>query len=74
LYLFLINTQWLHIFWITDEFVVDLLAIHETNIKAHVLVWLAIFIDYLEIPVIIDTIKKVRIEGKKAFAEEEAGE
>jgi hypothetical protein len=68
-YLILLNTQWIHILWITDEYVVDLLEIHEVNLAAHIMVWAAILIDYLEIPVIIDTLKKVRTEGKKAFVE-----
>ncbi len=55
-FVFLINTQWLHILWITDEFVLDSL-----DGLATWLAWLAliaILIDYLEIPVIYVTIKK----------------
>jgi hypothetical protein len=66
-YLLLLNTQWLHILWITDEFVVDVLSLNEQSLQTQILVWLAIFIDYLEIPVMIDTIKRVLREGKKAF-------
>ena len=59
IYLLLLNVQWIHLFWITDEFVVD--TFHFSGI----LWWLAIAIDYLEIPVIIDTIKKLIASFKK---------
>lgn len=66
-YLFFINSQWLHLFWITDEFVVDAFTTH-TSVLPLWLAWVAILIDYLEIPVIIDTIKKFfkSIKEKKA--------
>jgi hypothetical protein len=57
LYFVFLNTQWLHIFWITDEFV-------ETSFNGvgtvlpFWLAWVAIGIDYLEVPVMIDTFKK----------------
>ncbi|MBI3232250.1 MAG: hypothetical protein HYZ51_04190 [Candidatus Doudnabacteria bacterium] len=57
--LILINSQWLHLFWITDEFVLN--VIHGNNpatILPFWLAWIAILIDYLEIPVMYDTIKK----------------
>ncbi len=58
LYLFFLNSQWLHIFWITDEFVVDqFLGVSGVGLPVW-LAWLAIAIDYLELPVIYDTIKK----------------
>lgn len=65
-FLLFINSQWLHIYWITDEFVIE----HFTN---HVdpsalplwLAWIAISIDYLELPVIFDTLKKLFTSLKK---------
>jgi hypothetical protein len=54
LYLLFLNIQWLHIFWITDEFV------QETFYFSGILWWLAIVIDYLELPVILDTLKKLK--------------
>ena len=51
LYLTFINIQFLHIFWITDEFVLE-------TILPFYLAWFAIIIDYLELPVIFETIKK----------------
>ncbi len=60
LYLIFLNSQWLHIFWITDEFVVDQFLGNGAAITLPVwLAWVAIAIDYLELPVIYDTIKKL---------------
>lgn len=57
LYLIFLNSQFLHIFWITDEFVLE--QIHQgVYVLPGWLVWAAIFIDYLELPVMIETIKK----------------
>ncbi|CAN5809348.1 hypothetical protein BH23ACT12_BH23ACT12_18910 [soil metagenome] len=50
--LFLVNVQLFHIFWITDEFVLN------RGTLVPVLAWIAIFIDYLELPVIVDTIRR----------------
>jgi hypothetical protein len=66
LYLVLLNIQWLHILWITDEFLLE--NIYFTGI----LWWMAVLIDYLELPVILDTVKRVLVlikkgEVKKAF-------
>lgn len=62
LMLLLLHSQWLHIFWITDEYVVDTFAGHGGHIHATVLpaglAWIAIGIDYLEVPVMIDTGRK----------------
>lgn len=59
LFLFFLNSQWLHIFWITDEFVIEQLAAGSAGgrILPLWLAWLAIAIDYLELPVIFDTIR-----------------
>jgi hypothetical protein len=57
LYLVFLNSQWLHIFWITDEFVVE-----SRDGGTALPVWLAyiaILIDYLELPVIVDTFRKL---------------
>jgi len=61
LMLLLLHSQWLHIFWITDELVVDTFTgehMHTTVLPAW-LAWVAIFIDYLEVPVVIDTLLKL---------------
>lgn len=77
LYLLLLNSQWLHIFWITDEFVVDEFAGDGgagSSLPAW-LAWVAILIDYLELPVIYDTIKRFlvawREERLETFLREE---
>jgi hypothetical protein len=58
LMLLFLNSQWLHLFWITDEFVVDsFFGIRDTILPIWV-AWIAIFIDYLELPVMVDTVYK----------------
>src|SRR3954451_8095484 len=52
LFLVFLNSQWLHIFWITDEYVAS------SNGFPGLLAWVAILIDYLELPVIYDTLKR----------------
>lgn len=58
LYLILLNSQWLHLFWITDEVVIEQFARTAPIIIPLWLSSLAIATDYLELPVIYDTIKK----------------
>ena len=66
LFLVFLNSQWLHIFWITDEYVA------KSNGFPGPLAWVAILIDYLELPVIYDTLKRLwftfadRVTGKCA--------
>lgn len=57
LFLILLNSQWLHLFWITDEFVVKQFTASSPTFPIW-LAWVAILIDYLELPVIYDTFKK----------------
>jgi hypothetical protein len=67
LFLGFLNSQWLHIFWITDEYVAD------GSLPA-LLAWIAILIDYLELPVIFDTLRRLwltltdRVPGERARA------
>ncbi len=67
LFIILLNTQWLHLFWITDEFVLDMFqGTEKSTILPWWLAWIAILIDYLELPVIVDTIwKTVKSWAKK---------
>lgn len=58
LYLFFLNIQWVHLFWLTDEVVIEQFSGNAPIILPFWLSWLAIIIDYLELPVIYDTIKK----------------
>jgi hypothetical protein len=59
LLLIFLNSQWLHIFWITDEYVAGELA--GGSALPPLLAWVAILIDYLELPVIYDTLKRLAI-------------
>lgn len=55
-YLIALNIQWVHLFWITDEFVVEAFT---TPVALPMwLAWVAILIDYLEVPVIVATLRK----------------
>ncbi len=56
-YIILVNSQWLHLFWITDTFIVHVFSNQPASLPAW-LAWIAIGIDYLELPVIYDTLKK----------------
>lgn len=58
-FLIFINSQFLHIFWITDEFVLEhFIKNYGGTILPVWLAWMAILIDYLELPVIYDTLNK----------------
>ena len=58
LYLFLLNTQWLHLFLITDEVVVAAFTSHTLIYIPAWLAWIAILIDYTEVPVMFDTARR----------------
>lgn len=58
IYLIFLNSQWLHLFWITDEFVVEQFTTGSGVAIPLWLAWVAILIDYLELPVIYETIKR----------------
>ncbi len=61
-FLLLLNSQWLHIFWITDEYVSsELSGTSASSSLPAWLAWVAILIDYLELPVIYDTLKRTAI-------------
>lgn len=65
LYLFLLNSQWFHLFWITDEVVLSNFT-GQAAIGIPVwLAWVAIGIDYLELPVMYDTTKKFILSLRK---------
>lgn len=52
LYVILLNLQWLHIFWITDEFIVATGVLNSGWALA------AAIIDYGEVPVMIDSFRR----------------
>ncbi len=58
LFLIFLNSQWLHLFWITDDLVVAKFTGAELVAIPVWLAWTAILIDYLELPVIFDTTRK----------------
>jgi hypothetical protein len=58
LFLVLINSQWLHLFWITDEIIYAQFTGTSLVVLPIWLSWIAIGIDYLELPVMADTIAK----------------
>ena len=60
LYLLFLNSQWLHIFWITDEFVLETNSQSPSTVLPVWLAYVAILIDYLELPVIVDTLRKMK--------------
>ena len=66
-YIFFLNIQWLHIFWITDEVVIRALGYKSSILHwNHLVAWAAISIDYLELPVIFETIRRAaKILSKK---------
>ena len=69
IYLLFINIQFLHIFWITDEYVVETLTgVDGGTVLPVWLAWIAIFIDYLELPVIFETLKKAFTVLKQKFS------
>jgi hypothetical protein len=59
LYLFFLNTQWIHMFWITDEVVFHALHIGDSQWNPFLAAF-AIAIDYLELPVMAETINEAR--------------
>lgn len=62
LFLLFIHSQWLHLFWITDEFIVEqFLGNPRETILPYWLAWVALSIDYLEVPVIVDTVRRAMI-------------
>lgn len=69
LFLTFLGSQLFHIFWITDEFVVSVFTGRDGFVDIPpILAWIAIMIDYLEVPVIIETFRTLlkRIKGKVA--------
>lgn len=58
LFLILLGTQVVHIFWITDEIVYESLLGNDLVALPVYFAWIAILIDYLEIPVMVDLFHK----------------
>jgi hypothetical protein len=62
LLLLLLNTQWVHMLWITDDVVVRSLASTSLFSWGSAIAWVAILIDYLEVPVMADTLRRVFLQ------------
>jgi hypothetical protein len=82
IFLVFLNTQWIHLFWITDTFVVNEFSGNGSATQSGGgsgipgwLAWVAILIDYLELPVIFDTLRKfftsLRQQRVRQFLREE---
>ncbi|MBA2753135.1 MAG: hypothetical protein H0U40_01555 [Chloroflexia bacterium] len=63
-FLLFLNSQWLHIYWITDEFVVNA-STGNTSLVDGWLAWVAIGIDYLELPVIVDLARRFLLSWRR---------
>ncbi|MFT5281016.1 MAG: hypothetical protein ACI9AR_000468 [Flavobacteriaceae bacterium] len=67
LMLLFLNTQWLHLYWITDEFILTSFGGQGGHLPSW-LAWVAIGIDYLELPVMYDMVKRsFRVLKKRYF-------
>lgn len=55
LYLFFLNIQWVHLFWITDEIVLEHFQGTAPVPIPRAVALVAILIDYLELPVMVET-------------------
>ncbi|OGE74407.1 MAG: hypothetical protein A3I07_04020 [Candidatus Doudnabacteria bacterium RIFCSPLOWO2_02_FULL_42_9] len=68
-YLVMINIQWLHLFWITDEVVIEHFRGQEALFHwSAIIAWIAILIDYAELPVMYDTAKETIKEFRKKYS------
>ncbi len=56
-------SQSIHIFWITDDIVYTTFVGSELIYMPEYLAWIAILIDYLELPVIYDLLKRIIKKG-----------
>ncbi len=68
-FIFLLNTQWIHLFWITDEIILANFQGVAPIILPVWLSWIAILIDYLELPVMFDTVRRSLSKQKLPLAE-----
>lgn len=66
-FLILLNSQWIHLFWLTDEIVIAQFTGTALVVMPIWLSWCAILIDYLELPIIYDTLKKAFLSLRKSI-------
>ncbi len=55
----LLQLHWVHLVWITDDVVVRDLTQHSLIAWGSIAAWIAIAIDYLEVPIIVDRLRRV---------------
>ena len=66
LFLVLLAIQVFHIFWITDEVVYDTFFDPSSSVEIpYYAAWVAILIDYLELPVIADLFYRTVVKGER---------
>jgi hypothetical protein len=58
-FFFLLQLHWVHLLWITDDVVVNTIADHPLLAWGSLAAWIAILIDYLEVPIIVDRLHQV---------------
>ena len=58
----LLQFHWIHLFWITDDVVVRTMTAHSVLAWGSFAAWVAILIEYLEVPIIVDRLRQVWIE------------
>ncbi len=61
-FFFLLQLHWIHLLWITDDVVVNTIADHPLLAWGSAAAWVAILIDYLEVPIIVDRLRQVWLE------------
>lgn len=65
LFSFLLLIQMVHLFWITDEVVYEVLLNSDLIDLPEAVAWVAIMIDYMELPVIFDLFRRTFRNGRK---------
>ena len=64
LFFLFLQIHWLHILWITDDVVSRTVSTHTVLTWATAVAWIAILIDYLEVPIMGDQLRKVYQERR----------
>jgi len=58
----LLQLHWVHLLWITDDVVVNTFTEHTLLTWTGLAAWVAIGIDYIEVPIIVDRLRQVYLE------------
>ena len=66
LFFLLLAVQIFHIFWITDEVVYETFFGPSSTVQLpYIAAWVAILVDYLEVPVIVDLFYRTIVKGER---------